>query len=201
MTLRGVTRGAGRGRRYAGRLRAAPVLLLPVLALSVSALSACGGEATPEPPVATWDGTTTPVPTGPGGTAPPVPTHADGSPRKDREHGPREVLVTVNVSGGLAGVNNRLTVRYDGSHTTRSGTGPPRDGRMSPAEVARLRAALEAPAYAKVAARPSGKPVHDGFTYVVTYDYRVVVSTDGDRPEALRRVFSALPDGGPPTSP
>lgn len=172
------------------------MVLLPVLAVA-----GCGGEDTPEPPVATRGGTAKPVPTGPGGTVPPVPTNSDGTAKKDREHGPREVLVTVNVSGGLAGVNNQLTVRHDGSYTTRTGTEPPRDGRMTPAEVAELRTALEDPAYAKVPARPSGKPVSDGFTYVVTYDYRVVVSADGDRPAALRRVFSALPDGGPPTSP
>ncbi|MFD9033371.1 hypothetical protein ACFVZW_19790 [Streptomyces sp. NPDC059567] len=185
-----------RRRRYAGRIRAASVVLLPVLAVA-----GCGGQDTPKPPVATQDGTTKPVPTGTGGTAPPVPTSSDGTVTKNKEHGPREVLVTVNVSGGLAGVDNQLTVHYDGSYTTRSGTESPRSGRMTPAEVAELRGALEDPAYAKVPARPSGEPVHDGFTYVVTYDYRVVVSADGDRSAALQRVLSALPDGGPPTGP
>ncbi|MFB7373806.1 hypothetical protein ACFC0D_28585 [Streptomyces sp. NPDC056222] len=189
-----------RRRRYAGRIRAASIVLLPVMALA-----GCGGQDTPKPPVATQDGTrggtTNPMPTGGGDTAPPVPTSSGGTVKKDKEHGPREVLVTVNVSGGLAGVDNQLTVHYDGSYTTRSGSEPPRNGRMTPAEVAELRAALEAPAYAKVPARPSGKPVHDGFTYVVTYDYRVVVSADGDRSPAMQRVFSSLPDGGPPTGP
>ncbi|MFE5485435.1 hypothetical protein [Streptomyces sp. NPDC056527] len=197
MVLRDMTRtDVTRGKRYAGRIGAASMVLLPVLALA-----GCGGEDTPKPPVATQDGTTKPVPTGTGGTAPPVPTSSDGTVEKDKEHGPREVLVTVNVSGGLAGVDNQLTVHYDGSYTTRSGGDSPRSGRMTPAEVAKLRKALEDPAYAKVPARPSGKPVYDGFTYAVTYDYRVVVSADGDRSAALQRVFSALPDGGPPTGP
>ncbi|MCT4354457.1 hypothetical protein M5362_15095 [Streptomyces sp. Je 1-79] len=193
MTLRGGTAGTGR-RRQAG-LWAAAVLL------SAAALAGCGDQGTP-PPVATQEGTAKPTPAGTGGVSvPPVPTGADGTVKNGHEPGPREVLVEVNVSGGLAGVRNQLIVRYDGSYTTRSGTKPPRTGRMTAAEVAELRAALEDPAYAKVPTRPTGKPVQDGFQYVFTHRYRVVVAADGERPPALRRVFEALPEGGPPTDP
>ncbi len=161
-----------RRRRYGG------LWLVSAVLASATAVTGCG-EATPPPPSGTQDTTV-----------------------KAGEPAPKEVLVELNVSGGLAGVDNQLTVRYDGSYTTRSGTKPPRTGQMTPAEVAELRAALEDPAYAAVPTRPSeGKTVYDGFQYVITYRYRVVVTTDGERPAALQRVFEALPEGGPPTSP
>lgn len=116
-----------------------------------------------------------------------------------REPAPQEVLVEVVVNGGFAGVSNKLVVHYDGTYTTRTGTKAPKSGRMTPAEVAELRAALEDPAYAKVPARPSGSPIADGFTYAVTYAHRLVIAGDGERPPALDRVFKALPEGGPPT--
>ncbi|MFF9474871.1 hypothetical protein ACF1E9_19910 [Streptomyces roseolus] len=111
------------------------------------------------------------------------------------------VLVEVAVSGGFAGVDNRLTVREDGSWTLRSRGGEPRTGRMDAAGLAGLRAALEDPAYARVPERPSERPVFDGFQYTVTYHDRTVVAGDGERPAALQRVFDALPEGGPPTAP
>ncbi|MEU8519286.1 hypothetical protein [Streptomyces sp. NBC_01216] len=165
-------RSGGGGRYRVGRWGAA-VALVPLVALA-----GCG-----------TDGTSGPSEPG------------RGTAKNSGEPAPREVLVDLEVSGGFAGVRNRLVVRYDGSYTTRSGTKPPRTGRMEPAEVAELRAALEDPAFAAVPARPSGKTVYDGFEYVITYGSRVVVATDDERPPALRRVFAALPDGGPPTSP
>ncbi|GEB59870.1 hypothetical protein GCM10017674_10020 [Streptomyces gardneri] len=105
------------------------------------------------------------------------------------------------VNGGFAGVSNQLVVHYDGSWTSRSGTRPPRTGQQTPAEAAELRAALEDPAYARVPNRPTGSPIADGFQYFITYRHRLVVSGDGERPPALQRVFAALPEGGPPTSP
>ncbi|MFE5633811.1 hypothetical protein [Streptomyces sp. NPDC056470] len=181
------------------RLWAATAALVPVLALT-----GCGDQGTPPGPAAPREGSpaSVPAPDRTGDVSvPPVPTATDGTVRNDHEPGPREVLVEVNVNGGLAGVRNQLVVHYDGSYTTRSGTEEPRTGRMTAAEVAELRAALEDPAYAKVPARPTGGTVQDGFQYVFTYRYRVVVAADGERPPALQRVFEALPDGGPPTGP
>ncbi|MFG3348073.1 hypothetical protein ACGF1Z_23820 [Streptomyces sp. NPDC048018] len=129
----------------------------------------------------------------------PGPTATTGRPD---EPAPQEVLVEVVVNGGLAGVRNKLVVQYDGTYTLRKGTRPPTSGRLTAAQVAELRAALEDPAYAKVPARPTGSQVADGFTYSVTYAHRLVVTQDGeDRPAALERVFKALPEGHPPTSP
>ncbi|MEV6326998.1 hypothetical protein [Streptomyces sp. NPDC051909] len=139
------------------------------------------------------------------GQAPAAPPDAPGTSStapRDGHPAPQEDLVEVVVSGGFAGVRNKLVVRYDGSWTLRRGTGEPTTGRMTPDHVAALRAALEDPAYAKVPDRPTGSPVADGFEYAVTYAHRLVLTRDGeDRPPALQRVFDALPDGGPPTAP
>ncbi|MFF5634377.1 hypothetical protein [Streptomyces sp. NPDC012825] len=139
----------------------------------------------------------TPGPATPPGT-PASPTAPDATRQDPR---PGEVLVQVVVTGGFAGVRNRLVVHRDGEWTVHSGGKPPRTGRQTAAEAAELRAALEDPAFALVPARPTGRPIADGFQYEVTYRHRVVVTGDGDRPPALRRVFAALPEGGPPTSP
>ncbi|CUM38489.1 hypothetical protein BN2537_5943 [Streptomyces venezuelae] len=201
-------RGRGVRRKWCGAL-----LLAAALA---GGATACGPE-------------TPPAPGGPasGTTAPPAPSAPDTSDTSDAatrtpdaststapstsptststappdEPRPGEVLVEVVVNGGFAGVSNKLVVHYDGSWTSRSGTRPPRTGQQTPAEAAELRAALEDPAYARVPNRPTGSPIADGFQYFITYRHRLVVSGDGERPPALQRVFAALPEGGPPTSP
>ena len=172
--IRCMATGSTRGRWYrAGRWAVTAVLV------TLTALTGCGPD-TPPAPSAPTPGTSTAPPS----TSPPSPSHPshspDGTSTNSEEPAPRDVLVELNVTGGFAGVRNQLIVRYDGSYTTRSGTEPPRTGRMEPAEVAELRAALEDPAFAAVPARPTGEPVHDGFQYVVTYRHRVVVATDGD---------------------
>lgn len=142
------------------------------------------------------------------GQAPAAPPDSSAGPgtsstaTRDEQPAPQEDLVEVVVSGGFAGLRNKLVVRYDGSWTLRKGTGEPTTGRMTPDQVAELRAALEDPAFARVPDRPTGRPVADGFEYAVTYAHRLVLTRDGeDRPPALQRVFDALPDGGPPTAP
>ncbi|WP_406863093.1 hypothetical protein ABZO31_22695 [Streptomyces sp. HUAS MG47] len=147
---------------------------------ATAALTACGQQP-PLPPDGAGPATTSAAPR--------------AEPRAD------EVLVEVNVSGGLAGVANQLLVYGDGRYTLRRGLKAPRtsEGRMKAAELTELRTALESPQYAAVPVRVDPGTVADGFQYVVSYDHRVVVAGDGDRPQALDRVFAALPDGGPPT--
>ena len=171
------------------------------MAVALAGLLAACGPQPPLPPDAT--GTRTADATAPvsGGTRAPGATSPVATPPKDEPRAD-EVLIEVNVSGGLAGVANQLLVYGDGRYTVRQGVTSPRTrkGRMKPTELAELRAALESPAYAAVPARVEGGVVHDGFQYVVSHDHRVVVAGDGGRPAALDRVFAALPEGGPPTS-
>ncbi|MFF0272668.1 hypothetical protein [Streptomyces sp. NPDC004330] len=162
----------------------------PSSATSAPAPPSPGESGSPDP------GTPQPPATPPAGTTP-----APGTSTADPQ--PAGLLVEVVVDGGLAGVRNTLVVRHDGSWSIRSRTEPPRTGRQTPAQAAELRAALADPAYARVPERPTGRPVPDGFQYRVTYRHRLVVAQDGEdeRPAALRRVFAALPEGGPPTRP
>ncbi|MBX9422952.1 hypothetical protein [Streptomyces lateritius] len=221
--VRTAARGAGRTRRGvraaargAGRTRRGALLLAAALAVGGVGATGCGPETPPAPggPASSTGAPSTPggTPSAPGTPAPstgapsapgtPAPsTSPPGTGSPTREPQAQEVLVEVVVNGGLAGVRNQLVVHHDGSWTSRSGTKPPRTGRMTPAETAELRAALEDPAYARVPARPTGDPVPDGFQYLITYRHRLVVAGDGERPPALQRVFAALPDGGPPTRP
>ncbi|MFC8588100.1 hypothetical protein ACFUGD_26630 [Streptomyces sp. NPDC057217] len=155
--------------------------------------SASGPTTGPSAPGTTTEPGTSGTTTGPGATTGP------SAPKDDPR--PGRVLVQVTVTGGFAGVRNRLVVHRDGAWTVRSGDKPPRTGRQTPAEAAELRAALEDPAFALVPARPTGRPIADGFQYEVVHRHRVVVAGDGERPPALQRVFDALPEGGPPTSP
>ncbi|MGA5062539.1 hypothetical protein ACPB9E_02000 [Streptomyces exfoliatus] len=172
------------------RRRGALLLVAALVLGGATGVSGCGPGTAPAP----------------GGPASGVstPTTAAGTvapPEGPQEPQGQEVLVEVVVNGGLAGVRNQLVVHYDGTWTSRSGAKPPRTGRMTPAEAAELRAALEDPAYARVPGRPTGGPIPDGFQYFVTYRHRLVVADDGERPPALQRVFDALPEGGPPTGP
>ncbi|MGW4725157.1 hypothetical protein [Streptomyces sp. NPDC004291] len=198
------TRRGVRGRRCGA------VLLAAVLA---GGAAGCGsGSGAPPAPGAPGAPGTTAGPSAPGpstsGPSTTGPTTAPGTPGattgpsapKDDPR-PGQVLVQVTVTGGFAGVRNRLVVHRDGAWTVRSGDKPPRTGRQTPAEAAELRAALEDPAFALVPARPTGRPIADGFQYEVAYRHRVVVAGDGERPPALQRVFDALPEGGPPTGP
>ncbi|MFF2773420.1 hypothetical protein ACFVU3_00790 [Streptomyces sp. NPDC058052] len=187
-----------------------------VVAALVVGVSGCADADVPVPSDGARSGSTASAGTtpGPGASATtPAPTHTNsaGTPTASRTAPPGEastadprsaaVLVEVVVNGGIAGVTNQLVVREDGSWTVSSRDKESRTGRMTAAELAGLRAALEDPAYARVPGRPSGPTVADGFQYFVTYDHRLVVAGDGDRPAALQRVFDALPEGGPPTSP
>lgn len=133
------------------------------------------------------------------GQAPATPADTPPPTTATERPASQDVLVEVAVTGGFAGVDNKLVVHDDGTYTTRTGTKPPKTGRMTPAEVAELRAALEDPAYAKVPPRPTGTPIADGFQYAITHAHHTVIAGDGERPPALDRVFKALPEGGPPT--
>ncbi|MFF9146780.1 hypothetical protein ACF1BN_18155 [Streptomyces sp. NPDC014861] len=165
--------------------------------------SGASSSGTPDAPGAsdTDTGTGTGTGTGkPSASAPGTPsaTATEADPAEPRAGA---VLVEVVVNGGFAGVTNQLVVHEDGSWTVRSKERETRSGRMSADALAGLRAALEDPAYARVPERPGGPPIADGFQYFVTYEHRLVVAGDGERPAALQRVFDALPGGGPPTAP
>lgn len=124
------------------------------------------------------------------GPAPGTPRTSSSAPAPS----PGQTLLEMTVTGGIAGVDKRLTVREDGSWTSTAKSGAEHTGRMTPAELTGLNRALEKSDFAHLPATPTGTPVADGFLYRITYAGRTVVTADGSQPAGLRDVLSALPD-------
>ncbi|MFC9245639.1 hypothetical protein ACFT7S_16925 [Streptomyces sp. NPDC057136] len=131
-------------------------------------------------------------------TAPPLPPSAPAStPAASASPAPTvadELLIAVTVSGGIDGRQQRMLINGDGSYSTLSHGEPEGEGRMKPAEMASLRAALAEADFAKLPRINLGEqPIFDGLTTAVVYQGHEVV-TDGSKPvPGLDRVIAALP--------
>jgi hypothetical protein len=106
---------------------------------------------------------------------------------------PSGQLVDYRRSGGIAGLEDRLTVSRSGVgvHTPRSGV--PRVFRVSPGALADLEHALEAADFRSL--DPSylpTTPIADAFTYTITYLGGTVVASDEAVPTALEPVVAEL---------
>ncbi|MFF0062047.1 protealysin inhibitor emfourin [Streptomyces sp. NPDC005279] len=167
------------------RCGTAGVLLAAVL---TAGCAGGGGAGSPSPAESAG---TSPAPPASAGTATPASTPASAS--ASANPAPARPLVGVTVTGGIAGVHNTLLVQDDGTYTTSSRTGPARTGRMTPAELAALRRALEKADFAHLPREATGSPIADGFTYRLTYAGHTVTTDDTTRLPALRAVFAALP--------
>jgi hypothetical protein len=102
-----------------------------------------------------------------------------------------DALVTFNRTGGLAGTNDTLIVRPDGSYTiqTRSGN---KSGKLSADELNALKAALSSTDFNKMPTVNDNGGMADGYTYTLTYGGRQITAKDGAIPPALQPVISAL---------
>lgn len=169
---------------------------IPGMALAgllVLALGGCGagprpGRATASTPAA---GSTTGTPDGAGtvtGTPPaPGATAATGPPRRSPD-----VLVTYGRQGGIAGFDDRLSVRTDGAYErTRRGAAVTK-GRLTADELTRLRSVLAESRFTEIPAVNTAPGVSDAFTYRIGYGDREVTAQDGAVPAALRPVIEAL---------
>jgi hypothetical protein len=103
-------------------------------------------------------------------------------------------LVSYRRQGGIAGLDDRLTVRPDGAYEISRRVGTPRTGRLAPADLARLRQALDGSHFADIPAVVPGSPIADGFTYDVGYGGHRVLAADGGIPAALAPVLGVLDD-------
>jgi hypothetical protein len=104
-------------------------------------------------------------------------------------------LVEFGRQGGLAGLDDQVTVQADGTYqiVRKGGTGTPTPGRLSPDEVAKLRAVLDSAHFGEIpAVNPGSSAVADGFTYRVAYAGHEVLAQDGGVPPALAPVLDAL---------
>jgi hypothetical protein len=102
-----------------------------------------------------------------------------------------DTLVTFNRTGGLAGTNDTLTVRPDGSYTIQSRSGG-KSGKLSGDELDALKAALSSTDFNKMPTVNDNGAVADGYTYTLTYGGRQITAKDGAIPPALQPVISAL---------
>jgi hypothetical protein len=105
-----------------------------------------------------------------------------------------DVLVSFRRQGGIAGFDDRLTVRPSGSYEISRRGGTPTTGQLSADELATLRQAMDASGFTRLPAVNPGPVIADGFTYVVGYAGHEVVAEDGGVPAALTPVLTMLND-------
>jgi len=139
----------------------------PGSAASPSASSTVAGSAGPSTPAATPNTSPSPAATGP--------------------------LVRYGRQGGLAGVDDRMTIQPDGAYQITRKGGVSRNGTLPAAELAHLRGVLEGSHFADIpAVNPGNGQMRDGFTYQVIYAGHEVAAADGGLPAALQDVLGEL---------
>jgi hypothetical protein len=89
---------------------------------------------------------------------------------------PVGTLVTMDVSGGYAGVDRGVTVAQDGSCTVRERNETRAADRLGRDELARLRGLLEDADLATQPSRSIDPHLRDGFRYRLRYRGRTVVT-------------------------
>jgi hypothetical protein len=102
-------------------------------------------------------------------------------------------LVQYNRMGGIAGFNDELVIQRDGTYRISRREVVVARGRLSGAELDRLRSVLEASHFSGIPA-VSLRGGADLMTYVVAYQGRVVTAMDGAVPRALGPVLGVLDD-------
>jgi hypothetical protein len=108
----------------------------------------------------------------------------------------RDVLVTFWQTGGIAGVDKRLTVTGQGDARLEQ-VRPRRleaDGRLGAEELAALRRRLAAADFPNLPRRSINQQVRDGFQYTLSYQGRTVTAGDGAVPGDLAPVIDQLTD-------
>ncbi|MEU3303533.1 hypothetical protein ABZ729_27525 [Streptomyces sp. NPDC006678] len=168
--------------------------LLAVL-MTMTSCATDGGDAAESSP-STRSGSSAPAAiTGTPVPSTPVPGTPAPSPTSDPATTPdtHSVLVTFTESGGIDGRHNSLVVYEDGRFLRVAPRSPDRPGRMTPADLAALRAALDDVDFSRLRSRPTGPPVMDGLTRVVVHDGHTAVDDGTDTPAALADVYAALP--------
>jgi hypothetical protein len=163
-----------------------------MLCVAAIALGGCAPSATDTTAAPSASGVTAPsdgaggVGASPtlGGPAAPTPS---GSP--DR----LTTLVTIQRTGGIAGLDDTIALDAQGgwTHTTKSG--PPRTGRLTADQLDRLRTLAADPRLLTEAVRPSDKPgCADGFTYLITAKGAQIRYSDCASPGAIPVAANAI---------
>ncbi|MFF3083820.1 hypothetical protein ACFVRB_02075 [Streptomyces nojiriensis] len=185
-------------------LRAVAVAVLSTVVLAGCGPSGPGGGDDPAPKPSTEPGTSASASasadpgTGASTSAGPSTGATAGpatSPTAGQVPAPGETLVRVTRTGGFAGRTHTLVVKGDGSFTRLDAEAKPTGtGKLSGAELARLRTALREADFPRLPRVATGGPtIYDGFYYAFVHDGREVAGDQGSLPEALTKVLDALP--------
>ncbi|WP_370254773.1 hypothetical protein [Streptomyces sp. V4I8] len=123
--------------------------------------------------------------------SPAISPSASPSPSPVPVTGPDQVLVTMEVTGGFAGVHKEVTLRGDGTvHTDDQGKRAVR--RTSAAEFTELRTLLGDPALDDVSDFTRNMEAADLFQYTIRFDGRTVRTDRSVEEPALDRLLDAL---------
>jgi hypothetical protein len=166
-------------------MRRDPRTLLTVSLLGAAALlgaTACGSQEAADVGVATTGATTEP-----GGRM----TTGISQP------------VVLQRTGGVAGLDDRLEVRPDGTCTVTTKGKPPVTRQLSEAELATIVDALQEAHLATLATRPASPPRSDELTYTIAAGGTTFRTTETAAPDAVRpllRELGALFSSPGPTS-
>ncbi|WP_455362293.1 hypothetical protein [Streptomyces sp. SYSU K21746] len=157
---------------------------LPAAAALLLAGCTAGGGGTPAQATPDLPAASSPAP---------EPATASATPEPSATPSEDERLVTVTVTGGIAGRHESVLVNDDGSYTTLTGGKSADAGRLTPAELRALRTALKEADIPHLPRVSTGQPVPDAFVYAIRYEGYEVVTSDPTPPPALRKVLAAVP--------
>lgn len=168
----------------------AVVVMAGVLGLVGCASDAGAGAGGSEPTDVTAGPSTATSPTAASSPAATSPAASDG-PTPVPVTGPDQQLVTMEVTGGFAGVRKAVTLRGDGSVHT-SDKGEQGVHRTSPAQFTELRTLLGDPALDEVPNLTRDAQARDLFQYTLRFDGRTVITDRSGPAPALDRLIDAL---------
>lgn len=121
----------------------------PMLATVLLAVTACASDAAP-------------------GAEPAISAARGGPP----------ALVTIDRSGGFAGIHQRMVVDESGAWTVTGPAGAERTGRLSPDQLGSLRQLIDGTSWAGGSRSPSPAECPDGYVYVVAVGRQTATADD-----------------------
>ncbi|QQM45439.1 hypothetical protein [Streptomyces liliifuscus] len=116
---------------------------------------------------------------------------ASKSPSPVPVTGPKQKLVTMTVTGGFAGINQKVVLRGDGT-VLADDKGDPEVRRTSAAQFTELRTLLGDPALADVPEFTIDTGAADMFQYALQFNGRTVMTDRSADQPALDRLIDAL---------
>lgn len=173
--------------RSTGRTRSSGLGRAAFLLCAVAALTACAPSARDATPMPGVSGSVSPT-TAAVTPAPGTPPAASASSQR------LTTLVTVQRTGGIAGLNDLIELDSTGSWTHTARGDQRRAGQLSAAQLDRLRTLAADPRLAAEAVRPSDQPgCADGFSYLIIAKGTQVRYSDcaaGGMPVAANEIFT-----------